>query len=273
MAVLPESPRHLLYQGKIEEGKKVIALLNDTTPDSELTEDIVLELQEGLQAENAGGKATWLECFAPGVVQRTIIGMMLQTFQQFNGQNFYYYYGDTFFESSGTGLSSYEVQVVLGGVSFAMIFPALYLMGRRKSLVRQDYFTATTSCTARTDVFVSAADHRSPRRSAVRDDLCAGGALPPRARRHARRPAHAPERAGRQGPHRVRLHPGRSRCPHRNEAEKVLTHSWVLQVSLFSLMWGPTPWVYLGESFPMRVRAKCISLGAAANWFWNFLTG
>lgn len=40
----------------------------------------------------------------------------------------------------------------------------------------------------------------------------------------------------------------------------------ILQVSLFSLMWGPTPWVYLGESFPMRVRAKCIAVGTATNW-------
>lgn len=87
MSVLPESPRHLLYKGKIEEGKRVIAMLNDTTPDAELTEDIVLELQEGLKEENEGGKATWAECFAPGVAQRTIIGMMIQTFQQFNGQN------------------------------------------------------------------------------------------------------------------------------------------------------------------------------------------
>lgn len=29
---------------------------------------------------------------------------------------------------------------------------------------------------------------------------------------------------------------------------------------------GPTPWVYLGESFPLRVRPKCIALGSATNW-------
>lgn len=30
----------------------------------------------------------------------------------------------------------------------------------------------------------------------------------------------------------------------------------VLHVFSFSMFWGPTPWVYLGESFPLRVRAK-----------------
>ncbi len=144
MSILPESPRHLLYKGRTEEARRTIAMLNSTTPESQLTDDIVAELQEGLQAENQGGKATWRECFSPGVAQRTIIGMMLQTFQQFNGQNFYYYYGDTFFESAGTGLSPYAIQAILGGASFAAIFPALILvetLGRRK--VRPQFSAST----------------------------------------------------------------------------------------------------------------------------------
>jgi len=39
------------------------------------------------------------------------------------------------------------------------------------------------------------------------------------------------------------------------------------------MFWGPTPWVYLGESFPLRVRPKSIALGSATNWLWNFLLG
>jgi len=45
----------------------------------------------------------------------------------------------------------------------------------------------------------------------------------------------------------------------------------VLHVFSFSMFWGPTPWVYLGESFPLRVRPKAIALGSASNWIWNFL--
>lgn len=45
----------------------------------------------------------------------------------------------------------------------------------------------------------------------------------------------------------------------------------VLHVFAYSMFWGPTPWVYLGESFPLRVRAKSIALGSATNWLWNFL--
>ena len=47
----------------------------------------------------------------------------------------------------------------------------------------------------------------------------------------------------------------------------------LLHVSFFSLFWGPTPWVLLGETFPLRVRPKAIALGSATNWFWNFMLG
>lgn len=47
----------------------------------------------------------------------------------------------------------------------------------------------------------------------------------------------------------------------------------ILHVSAFSLFWGPTPWVILGETFPLRVRPKGIALGSATNWFWNFMLG
>jgi len=45
----------------------------------------------------------------------------------------------------------------------------------------------------------------------------------------------------------------------------------ILHVGAYSLSWGPIAWVVLGETFPLRVRAKCIALGSATNWFWNFM--
>ena len=39
----------------------------------------------------------------------------------------------------------------------------------------------------------------------------------------------------------------------------------VIHVLGFSIFWGPTPWVYLGESFPLRVRPKAIALGSASS--------
>ncbi|PPQ73462.1 hypothetical protein CVT24_007553 [Panaeolus cyanescens] len=212
---LPESPRHLLGQGKSAEARRVIAALNGVPETDELVDELVAELDYAIHAENDGGKATWAECFSTrnALWKRTGNGMMLQFLQQLNGQNFYYYYGDTFFQSAGTELSPYVIQVILGGVSVIGTIPALRLIetwGRRRSLLTGAILEAICSIVAglrKTD----------------------------------------------------------------KEASDVLIAFAVLHVFSFSVFWGPTPWVYLGESFPLRVRAKSIALGSATNWFWNFL--
>ncbi|KAG6841720.1 hypothetical protein C0991_007606 [Blastosporella zonata] len=137
---LPESPRHLLGTERAEEARTVIAELNGVPEDDSLVEDILEELSFGIKAENEGGKATWAECFSTrnNLWKRTGNGMMLQFIQQLNGQNFYYYYGDTFFQSAGTELSPYVIQVILGAVSVVGTIPALRLIetwGRRRSLL------------------------------------------------------------------------------------------------------------------------------------------
>lgn len=57
----------------------------------------------------------------------------------------------------------------------------------------------------------------------------------------------------------------------RTTGGNVLIAFAILHVSFYSMFWGPTPWVLLGETFPLRVRPKCIALGSATNWFWNFM--
>jgi SP family sugar:H+ symporter-like MFS transporter len=228
---LPESPRHLLGTGKREEACTVVAQLNSVPIDDPLVDEYVDELQYAIDIENEGGKATWMECFSPvnGLWKRTVNGMMLQFLQQLNGQNFYYYYGDTFFESAGTSLSPYVIQTILGAVSVAGTVPALYMIekvGRRRLLLIGALWQAVCALIA-----------------------------------------------GLSG-HFLLAAPGTS-SDHLTSRNKqggdVLIAFAVLQLIGFSAFWGPTPWVYLGESFPLRIRPKAISLGSATNWIWNFL--
>ena len=53
--------------------------------------------------------------------------------------------------------------------------------------------------------------------------------------------------------------------PRNKAGGDVLITFAVLQVFLYSVSWGPMPWVYLGESFPLRVRPKAIALGSATS--------
>ncbi|KAG8935799.1 hypothetical protein FRC02_006349 [Tulasnella sp. 418] len=231
MFFLPESPRHLLGTNREAEAKKAIAELNGCDENDPLVYDAMEELQVALRDENEGGKATWLECFSSRNMlwKRTGNGIMLQFIQQLNGQNFYYYYGDTFFESAGTELSPYVIQVILGGVSFIGTFPALYLIetwGRRRSLLLGAAMEATCALIAGLVGHYTLAPHGTPIDQLTSRNKAGGDALIAFA---------------------------------------------VLHVLSFSVFWGPVPWVYLGESFPLRVRSKSIALGSASNWFWNFM--
>jgi MFS transporter, SP family, sugar:H+ symporter len=41
-------------------------------------------------------------------------------------------------------------------------------------------------------------------------------------------------------------------------------------ISFFAATWGPIAWVITGEIFPLKVRAKAMSLSTASNWLWNW---
>ncbi|KAG9896822.1 putative transporter, partial [Aureobasidium melanogenum] len=44
-----------------------------------------------------------------------------------------------------------------------------------------------------------------------------------------------------------------------------------IYIFFFASTFGPAAWVVTGEIFPLKVRAKCLSLTTAANWFFNWL--
>lgn len=115
----------------------------------------------------------------------------------------------------------------MGGVSFAMVLPAMWTIehvGRRKSLL------VGAACMAVCALVAALVGHFFTDMPGVSDEK-------------------------------------------RKLGGNVLIAFALLHVSFFSLFWGPTPWVLLGETFPLRVRPKAIALGSASNWFWNFMLG
>lgn len=41
-------------------------------------------------------------------------------------------------------------------------------------------------------------------------------------------------------------------------------------ISFFAASWGPTAWVVTGEIFPLKIRAKALSMTTCSNWLLNF---
>ncbi|KAG0646972.1 Major facilitator-type transporter ecdD [Hyphodiscus hymeniophilus] len=42
-------------------------------------------------------------------------------------------------------------------------------------------------------------------------------------------------------------------------------------VFFFEMSWGPCAWIVTGEMFPLKVRARCLSITTASNWLLNFV--
>ncbi|KAG6007305.1 hypothetical protein E4U21_006115 [Claviceps maximensis] len=53
----------------------------------------------------------------------------------------------------------------------------------------------------------------------------------------------------------------------------IMIVSACMYIASFAATWGPTAWVVIGETFPLRTRSKQASLATAGNWLGNFMVG
>lgn len=53
-------------------------------------------------------------------------------------------------------------------------------------------------------------------------------------------------------------------------SNKVLIAFVCVYIFFFASSWGPVAWVVTGELFPLKARAKCLSITTATNWLLNW---
>ncbi|KAL5627212.1 hypothetical protein BROUX41_003365 [Berkeleyomyces rouxiae] len=136
--VLPESPRFAYRQGRVDEARATIAKLAGVDENDRSVSNQLTEIRVKLEEERAAVDTNIMEIFTgPGMLYRTVLGIVLQAGQQLTGANFFFYYGTTVF--SATGLSnSYVTQIILGTVNVVCTFGGLYVVqksGRRNALM------------------------------------------------------------------------------------------------------------------------------------------
>lgn len=132
MFFLPESPRFLIKQNKIDEAIKTLKQLRNTNDVSEEIHDI----KRSLQVKNA----SFREIFSPWVRPVLFLGAMLGFIQQVTGINTIIYYAPTIFQLAGfpDASSSILATVGIGIVNvLATIFAIFYIdkLGRRPLLL------------------------------------------------------------------------------------------------------------------------------------------
>ncbi|CAI4951624.1 CGH_3_HP_G0047270.mRNA.1.CDS.1 [Saccharomyces cerevisiae] len=228
MTFVPESPRYLVEVGKIEEAKRSIALSNKVSADDPAVMAEVEVVQATVEAEKLAGNASWGEIFSTKtkVLQRLIMGAMIQSLQQLTGDNYFFYYGTTVFTAVGLE-DSFETSIVLGIVNFASTFVGIFLVeryGRRRCLL-----WGAASMTACMVVFASVGV--------------------------------------------TRLWPNGKKNGSSKGAGNCMIVFTCFYLFCFATTWAPIPFVVNSETFPLRVKSKCMAIAQACNWIWGFLIG
>ncbi|KAI0032320.1 general substrate transporter [Vararia minispora EC-137] len=140
MTILPESPRWLVKKRRDAAAAKALARLTSLDPGSHELEAELSELRSALQAEEALGNASYLDCFRESENKmrlRTLTAVGLQALQQLSGVNFVFYYGTTFFKQAGIS-NAFLISIATGVVNVGMTIPGIWgveRFGRRTLLL------------------------------------------------------------------------------------------------------------------------------------------
>jgi sugar porter (SP) family MFS transporter len=138
---LPESPRWYVKKQQLDKAAAALARVRGQPVDSEYITAELAEIQANYEYEIQHGKSGWIDCFKgwgkSGNARRVFIGVFLQMFQQWTGVNFIFYYGTTFFQTSGVK-NPFIISIitnVVNVVSTPLAFYGIEKFGRRSLML------------------------------------------------------------------------------------------------------------------------------------------
>merc|ERR1712093_544948 len=146
---LPDSPRHYVKKGRLDDASRSLQRLRGQPAESEyiqneLAEIIANEEYERSVIPSAGFFDSWANCFKGSLfkqssnIRRTILGTSLQMMQQWTGVNFIFYYSTPFLQSTGAISNPFLISLIFTLVnvcSTPLSFWAVEKLGRRPLLV------------------------------------------------------------------------------------------------------------------------------------------
>ncbi|KAF8837082.1 general substrate transporter [Paxillus ammoniavirescens] len=233
MLWFPESPRWLIDNGREEEALQILADLHGKGDRSNGL--VVLEfeqIKEQVDFERNEGAKSYSDLLKPGVFRRVGLGCSLQMWSPLSGMNVMMYYIVYVFQ--GAGLTGRRVNLIADSVQYvlnvAFTVPAILYIDRW----------------GRRPLLISGS-------ILMGFFLCLVGGLQ----------AEYGEWGTVDGSSVWVI------INHGSVTKAIIVCSYLF-VSSFAVTIGPVSWTYPAEIFPMKVRAKAVSLATATNWLFNF---
>ncbi|PSK60245.1 hypothetical protein B9Z65_1143 [Elsinoe australis] len=245
---MPQSPRHLINQGREEECIQTLARLREKTIDDLGVRIEFLEIKALKEFEKVTAAkkypnyqdGSFKSNFMIGVYdyaslitnkslfKRTAVACLTMTFQQWTGVNAINYFAPVIFQRFGfsagaSGTTSLLATGVVGVLEFLFTIPAVLYVDRF----------------GRKTILIAGAIGMGSCHFIVAGIIGAFG---------NDWPAH---RAGGWG---------------------AIVMVWLFAAH-FGYSWGPVSWIIVSEVFPLSMRAKGVSIGGSANWLNNFAVG
>lgn len=232
MIWFPESPRWLIDHGREAEALEILAEVHGHgDPNNELVQLEFTEIKGQVTFEKQYGAKSYKDLLAKGVMRRVMLGTSLQAWSQLTGMNIMMYY-------------------------ITYVFMGAGLTGRRGNLIASSVqYVLNVLFTVPAIIYI---DRWGRRPMLIIGLLLMGfflflvGGLQ----------SMYGDWADVDGS-RVWLIDG-----HDSITKGVIVCSYLFVCS-FAITMGPVSWTYPAEIFPMRVRAKAVSLSTAANWVMN----
>ncbi|KAF3163057.1 MFS sugar transporter [Orbilia oligospora] len=226
----PYSPRWLASQDRWEEAKQVLA---DLHGNGDLNNAKVaaeyIEIEEAIRFEREQQTTPWQDLMAPKIRKRVILGIAIQAWSQLTGMNVLMYYIVYVFQGAGVTDPLLPASIQYV-INVLLTLPAILFIDR----VGRRPLLLAGSFFMMTFLFITGSVQAA---YGQRND--------------------DPESATTW----VMVN-------HETQARVVIACSYLF-VATFATTWGPCSWTYPAEIFPMRVRAKAVSLSTMSNWLWN----